>query len=47
MAKKLFNSYDNMQDAYDDIEKGQVSHISDKLGIESNEASILAIIGSC
>lgn len=44
VAKKIFSSYDNMSDAYADIEKGQVSHISDKLGIESNEASIMAIM---
>lgn len=44
VAEKIFGSYDNMQDAYSDIEKGQVSHISDKLGIETNEASIMAIM---
>lgn len=44
LAKELFGSYDNFTDAYDDIERGQVSYISEKLGIETNECSIMAIM---
>lgn len=44
LAKKLFGSYDSMQKAYDDIEKGQISYISEKLGIQNNETSVMAIM---
>lgn len=44
VAKKLFSSYDSMEEAYNDIEKGQVSYISEKLGIDTNETSVMAIM---
>lgn len=44
LAEKMFSSYDSMYEAYTDIEKGQVSFISEKLGIYNNEPSVLAIL---
>jgi hypothetical protein len=44
VAKKLFGSYDSMTKAYDDIERGQVAYISEKLGIENNETSAMSIM---
>lgn len=43
LANKLFSSYDDFESAYEDIDRGQISFISDKLGIMTNESTAIAI----
>lgn len=43
IAKELFGNYDSFEKAYTDFDKGQVAFISEKLGINSNEPSIVSI----
>lgn len=43
IAKELFGNYDSFEKAYRDIELGQVAFISEKLGINSNEPSVISI----
>lgn len=43
IAEKIFSSYDNLESAYTDIESGQVAYLSDKLGINNNDSTVLAI----
>lgn len=42
-AYKIFDGYENIEEAYIDIEKGQVPFIANKLGLKSNESSVLAV----
>ena len=43
IAKELFSNYDSFEKAYKDIDAGQVAFVSEKLGISSNEPSVIAI----
>ena len=43
IAYELFGNYDSIDKAYEDIEAEQVSFIAEKLGINNNEPSILAL----
>lgn len=43
IAKELFGNYDSFEKAYRDIDAGQVAFISEKLGINSNEPSVISI----
>jgi len=43
IAYKIFDGYNSIAEAYNDIEKGQVPYIADKLGIKSNESSVMAV----
>lgn len=43
VAKKLFYGYNNIGDAFDDIEYDKASFIAEKLGIKSSETSVLAV----
>lgn len=43
IAFKIFGGYETILKAYDDIEKGQVPFIAEKLGIKNTEASVMAV----
>ena len=43
IAFKIFNGYDNLTEAFNDIEKGQVPFIAEKLGLKNIEGSIMAV----
>ena len=42
-AAKIFSGYSSMQEAYSDIENGEVAFIADKLGIRKTETSVIAV----
>ena len=42
-AYKIFDGYDSIKEAYEDIEKGQVPFIAERLGIKNSEASVMAM----
>lgn len=42
-AAKIFSGYSSMQEAYSDIENGEVAFIADKLGIRKTETSVMAV----
>ena len=42
-ARKIFQGYEDLEEAYKDIEKGGVSFIQDKLGLSVDTASLQAI----
>lgn len=42
-ARKIFQGYKNLDEAYKDIESGGIAFIQDKLGIKNDEVSIQAI----
>lgn len=44
IAYELFGSYDSVEKAYNDIEAEQVSFLVEKLGINSNEPSVIALL---
>ena len=44
VAEKLFGNYDSMDKALEDLEKGQVTFISEKLGIKNDEPSVISIL---
>lgn len=41
-AYKIFSGYNSMEEAYADIEKGQVAFVADKLGIRRTESAVMA-----
>ena len=43
IAYKIFDGYDNLTEAYEHIEKGQVPFIANKLGIKKSEGSVMAV----
>lgn len=43
IAYKIFDGYDNLTEAYEHIEKGQVPFIANKLGIKKTEGSVMAV----
>ena len=43
VAYKLFSSYNNMEEAFDDIEMYQVPLIADRLGLKSANTGVLAV----
>lgn len=43
IAFKLFDGYENIEAAYEDIEKYEVPFIAGKLGIKSSESSVMAV----
>lgn len=42
-AAKIFSGYNTMEDAYSDIDRGQVPFIAERLGITNSESSVLAV----
>lgn len=42
-AYKIFDGYSTIEDAYKDIEKGQVPFIANKLGIKNSETGVMAL----
>lgn len=43
IAYKIFNGYDSLTDAFNDIEKGQVPFIAEKLGLKNSDGSVMAV----
>lgn len=43
IAYKIFGGYHTFEEAFDDIEKGQVPFIANKLGLKSAETSVMAV----
>lgn len=43
IAYKIFNGYDNLTDAFNDIEKNQVPFIAEKLGLKNADGSVMAV----
>lgn len=41
-AYKIFSGYNSMEEAYENIEKGQVAFVADKLGIKRTESAVMA-----
>lgn len=42
-AKAIFNGFDSVTEAYNEIDKGQLSFISERLGLSTTEASTLGV----
>lgn len=42
-AYKIFNGYDNLTEAFVDIEKGKVPFIAEKLGIKNSDTGVMAV----
>lgn len=42
-AYKIFDGYNSLDDAYEDIENGQVPFIAEKLGLKNSENSVMAV----
>lgn len=42
-AYKIFDGYNSLTEAYNDIETGQVPFIAEKLGIKNSEGSVMAV----
>ena len=43
ISYKIFDGYNNLSDAFNDIEKGQVPFIAEKLGLKNSENSVMAV----
>ena len=43
IAYKIFDGYDNLSEAFEDIERGQVPFIAEKLGLKNAETSVMAL----
>lgn len=43
IAYKIFDGYDTLTDAFNDIEKGQVPFIAEKLGLKNAETGVMAV----
>lgn len=43
IAYKIFNGYDNLDQAFKDIEAGQVAFIAEKLGLKNADGSVMAV----
>lgn len=43
IAYKIFDGYDKMEEAFEDIENGQVLFIAEKLGIKSSSSGVMAV----
>lgn len=43
IAYKIFNGYDNLTEAFEDIEVGQVPFIAEKLGLKNADGSVMAV----
>lgn len=43
ISYKIFGGYHSLSEAFEDIEKGQVPFIADKLGIKNPETSVMAV----
>lgn len=43
IAYKIFGGYHNFQEAFEDIERGQVAFIANKLGVKNSETSVMAV----
>jgi NAD-dependent DNA ligase len=43
IAYKIFGGYHNFEDAFKDIEEGQVPFIANKLGVKNSETSVMAV----
>ena len=44
IAYKIFDGYNNLEEAYNDIETYQVPFIAERLGIKNSESSVLAVL---
>lgn len=43
IAYKIFNGYDSLSEAFNDIESGQVPFIAEKLGLKNADGSVMAV----
>src|SRR5699024_10138515 len=43
IAYKIFNGYENLTEAYNDIEKNQVPFIAERLGLKNADGSVMAV----
>lgn len=43
IAYKIFNGYNNLTEAFNDIENGQVPFIAEKLGLKNADGSVMAV----
>lgn len=43
ISKKLFNGFDSVEEAYNEIETSQVAFINDRLGVKKSDESILSV----
>jgi len=43
IAYKIFNNFDSIDEAYDEIETGQLSFINERLGIKNQDSSIISL----
>ena len=43
IAYKIFNGYNNLTEAFNDIEKGQVPFIAERLGLKNADGSVMAV----
>ena len=42
-ARKIFDGYDTLEEAYEDIETGEVPFIAERLGIKRSETGVMAV----
>lgn len=43
IAYKIFNGYNNLSEAFADIERGQVAFIANKLGLKTSDGGVMAV----